>query len=277
MVENCLIRSINGDTIDVDKLDYIMRDTWASGVNNVTVDVHRLLAALELVETSEIRMVYNKSALSVIQNVIDGRNFLYRWVYTHHTVLYNNHLLEKSMEKMSQKILKDQAGRTFLDKIFSPMPFEQPVEHDKYCFYLPCDGDIYYFMKGFFNIIPEINEIMSRCPDKIPLWKTYAEFKKHFDGKVPRLRHLKNKAAEYLASAFDRPEDDFLVLPVKAKYVEIGEDQLFVQLSPGDLISYTDATDQTRPTTNAVEYFYVYIPCSLKDSKMACIDVLKKV
>ena len=40
--ENCLITLINGAGVDVDKLDYILRDTWASGVNNVTIDVQRL-------------------------------------------------------------------------------------------------------------------------------------------------------------------------------------------------------------------------------------------
>jgi len=45
-VENCVISLLNGFAIDVDKLDYIIRDTWASGVNNVKIDEKRLLSSL---------------------------------------------------------------------------------------------------------------------------------------------------------------------------------------------------------------------------------------
>lgn len=43
---NCFIELLNGDNFDVDKLDYIVRDTHMSGINNVSVDVERLLGSL---------------------------------------------------------------------------------------------------------------------------------------------------------------------------------------------------------------------------------------
>ncbi len=43
---NCFIELLNGDNFDVDKLDYIVRDTQMSGINNVSVDVERLLGSL---------------------------------------------------------------------------------------------------------------------------------------------------------------------------------------------------------------------------------------
>ena len=42
-VENYLIQLVNRPAIDVDKLDYVMHDTSSSGVNNVSIDVERLL------------------------------------------------------------------------------------------------------------------------------------------------------------------------------------------------------------------------------------------
>ena len=276
LIENCLIKLINGDTIDVDKLDYIMRDTWTSGVNNVSVDVHRLLAAIELVDKPEFRMVYNKSALSVIQNVIEGRNFLYRWIYTHHTVLYNNYLLTNTLEEINSK-LSIEGEKSLLDKIFSPDAFEKRVEHKQYGFYLPCDGDIYYLMKSFADDIPNVREIISRCPSMVPLWKTYAEFKTHFTGKMGRLSHIKKHAHEYLAHKLDFPKEKFIVLPVKAKYVEIDDDQLFVQLFPSNSISYTQTLETGVQTTSVTDYFYVYIPIELYPKKKECIEILKSI
>ena len=43
---NCFIELLNGDNFDVDKLDYIVRDNHMSGINNVSVDVERLLSSL---------------------------------------------------------------------------------------------------------------------------------------------------------------------------------------------------------------------------------------
>lgn len=72
-LENCLISLLNGRAIDVDKLDYIMRDTWASGIDNTSIDVHRLLSSISYDEDGN-RLAFKKSALSVLQSVVDARN-----------------------------------------------------------------------------------------------------------------------------------------------------------------------------------------------------------
>ncbi len=52
---NCLIQVLNSKSVDVDKLDYIMRDSAASGNNNLTVDVDRILNALTIIEIHEFK------------------------------------------------------------------------------------------------------------------------------------------------------------------------------------------------------------------------------
>ena len=47
---NCLIQLLNSKSFDVDKLDYIMRDSVSAGINNLSVDVDRLLGALTIIE-----------------------------------------------------------------------------------------------------------------------------------------------------------------------------------------------------------------------------------
>lgn len=48
-IRNCFIELLNGENFDVDKLDYIVRDTLMSGINNISVDVDRLLNSLCIV------------------------------------------------------------------------------------------------------------------------------------------------------------------------------------------------------------------------------------
>lgn len=45
-IRNCFIELLNGKNFDVDKLDYIVRDTQMSGINNISLDVDRLVSSL---------------------------------------------------------------------------------------------------------------------------------------------------------------------------------------------------------------------------------------
>jgi HD superfamily phosphohydrolase len=53
-IRNCLIQLLNS-SFDVDKLDYIIRDSAASGIDNMSVDVERILNALTIVERHEYK------------------------------------------------------------------------------------------------------------------------------------------------------------------------------------------------------------------------------
>ena len=45
-IRNCFIELLNGSNFDVDKLDYVIRDTQMSGISNINVDVERLLGSV---------------------------------------------------------------------------------------------------------------------------------------------------------------------------------------------------------------------------------------
>lgn len=48
-IRNCFIELLNSSNFDVDKLDYILRDTQMSGISNINVDVERLLSSINIV------------------------------------------------------------------------------------------------------------------------------------------------------------------------------------------------------------------------------------
>lgn len=83
-VRNCFIELLNGGNFDVDKLDYIMRDTQMSGVNNITVDVERLLSSLCVVtKTKHLnKMNLSKSNIAdiTISNIRNNENKVFEMV-----------------------------------------------------------------------------------------------------------------------------------------------------------------------------------------------------
>lgn len=48
-IRNCFIELLNGSNFDVDKLDYIVRDTKMSGISNINIDIERLLKSVCIV------------------------------------------------------------------------------------------------------------------------------------------------------------------------------------------------------------------------------------
>jgi uncharacterized protein len=287
-LENCFICLIHGDAIDVDKLDYIVRDTWASGVNNSSIDLTRLLSALritEIVETvqedkqTRVVVAFEKSALSVVQSVIDGRNFLHNWIYAHHTVSYHSALLKKALTKLSRLVTPKKPDR-LIDVMFSNEVFDRPVRVADVSLYLPCDGDIFYLLKQRSSKIPEVAETLSRQPLLIPLWKTRAEFEFIFRQKDSTIRaRIRAKAHILLKPLLGKAASAVMVLQVMPKVSVIEESELYIALGES-VVPYTqlalsghadkpaDKSEKPKP------YFYVFIPREARPKLQECIKVL---
>lgn len=75
-IKNCLIELLNSNSIDVDSLDYIIRDARLSGVDNMSIDVERLLNSLTLVEITEYnghRFRGTEISANVLSGTLEGR------------------------------------------------------------------------------------------------------------------------------------------------------------------------------------------------------------
>lgn len=283
-IENCLIELVNGPAIDVDKLDYIVRDTWSSGVNNVSIDVRRLLAAIEIAERSagDLRLVFRKSALSVIKSVIDGRNFLYRWIYAHHTVCYYNQALQDAVTKLDQIVSPPDKPGELLNTIFSPEVFEESKTVGPCSVFLPCDSDVFSWLKAHKDRIPQMEELLCRTPRLIPLWKTHAEFELIFaTKKTPEGRaYVQRNAAEILKETVGEDRyGEVRVISVKPKIQAIKEDKLFVKLL-GKVVSFTDLAKTWQDIGGErqnVSFFYVFVPRECRDRIPACFERIQTV
>ena len=70
-IKNCLVSLLNSNSIDVDSLDYIIRDSKLSGIDNMSVDVNRLLSSLTIVE----KTVFKRKKVSdanISTNILNG-------------------------------------------------------------------------------------------------------------------------------------------------------------------------------------------------------------
>lgn len=96
---NCIISLLNSAVIDVDKLDYLIRDAYITGFDTVSIDYVRLLQSIKLrKEEKNYHIVYTKSAISVIENVVYAHDAERKWIQNHPVVQYEAYLLQSAIE-----------------------------------------------------------------------------------------------------------------------------------------------------------------------------------
>ncbi len=170
---NCVISLLNSSVIDVDKLDYLIRDAYITGFDTVSIDYIRLLQSIKLRKESEAyQIVYAKSAISVIENVVYAHDAERKWIQNHPVVQYETYLLQTAIET-----LEDKYGKS---NLFS---YEALTENgiqisENFRVSLLSDADITFLMKNLDN--DAAKEYYRRKDRRHPLWKSEAEYKAIF-------------------------------------------------------------------------------------------------
>lgn len=171
-IKNCFIEMLNSKIIDVDKLDYLIRDAYITGFNTVSIDFERLLNSLTIIEENgRYKLSYYKNAISVIENVVYAHDSERKWIQTHPVVLYEIYLLQGMISYLNSKINLESHG------LFSVRSLsKEGIDLKSLHISLMCDDDIIFMSK---NIYPckLSNEFFERKLRRHPLWKSEAEYK----------------------------------------------------------------------------------------------------
>jgi len=172
---NFLISLLNG-WIDVDKLDYIIRDNMMSGANLANIDKNRIINSYKRI--GEV-LTLSKSGLSVVSSLVFGREALYLWGYTHFRTYFYHELIHRFVKYLMNK------GDINRAQLFSLPSFESGEIDDHTIFQIMKEKkSISEYSSNLFN------QIFSRKFYK-SLWKTPFEFYTIFGDSIRRM-NIKN-------------------------------------------------------------------------------------
>lgn len=90
-----ILRKIISSQLDADRMDYLVRDAYATGVPYGLVDVDRVVTHM-LVRQDRIKnyeVAVHERALGSVEDILDARFKMYKWLYGHHMVVATNELL----------------------------------------------------------------------------------------------------------------------------------------------------------------------------------------
>lgn len=93
-----VLANILNSSIDVDKFDYLLRDNYMTGASLASLDKERLLASYTVSDRNNL--VLSGKGLSLVTNLIVGRNQVYMWVYQHHKVVFTDTLLMRMISTL---------------------------------------------------------------------------------------------------------------------------------------------------------------------------------
>lgn len=199
---NCMIEMLNSSVIDVDKLDYLIRDAYITGFDTVSIDYTRLLRSVKIIcVDGKYKLVFTKAAISVIENVVFAHDAERKWIQNHPVVLYDAYLLRHALEKLNSQY------NVFS---FDALTLKGTKLSNEFYVSLLSDGDITFLMK---NISGDsfVDEYFSRKDRRHPLWKSEAEYKAIFglgfsDAIFQRVENELDSLAKYVSFANKSPE-----------------------------------------------------------------------
>ena len=187
---NCLIRLLNADVIDVDKLDYLIRDAYITGFDTVQIDYVRLLGAICLWKDEDDdswKLVFHKSALSVIQNVVFAHDAERHWIQNHPVVQYEGYILKHAIGQVNRYFSKAEHGLFSYETLTEEGNQLDGNTHIS----LLADDDLIYLMK---NVCSDetTKEYFNRQKRRHPVWKSEAEYRSLFYRRVGENSEIMN-------------------------------------------------------------------------------------
>ena len=90
--------------LDLDRLDYLKRDSFFTGVSEGSVGIQRILKTMRVHKGS---VVIEKKGIYAVENYIISRRLMYMQVYLHKTVLGADALIRSIFRRVSELMEKD--------------------------------------------------------------------------------------------------------------------------------------------------------------------------
>lgn len=143
--------------LDMDRLDYLRRDSYYTGVAEGRVGVDRIIKTLRVHPddgSAEDEIVVEEKGLHAVENFLIARRLMYWQVYLHKTVLAGDHLLKSTIRRARTNFashdLEAVDGTTpafqfFLENNISSSDLDRADVISQYC--ALDDSDIIYSLK----------------------------------------------------------------------------------------------------------------------------------
>ena len=136
--------------VDVDRLDYLKRDSFFTGVSEGSVNTQRIISMMNV---KDDELLIDEKGVYSIENFLTARMFMYWQVYYHKTSALAEHLLVKILSRAKQLISEGKQVEAYgnLKYFLYKTDFEKATEEDVNRFTQLDDTDVLSAIKTWQN------------------------------------------------------------------------------------------------------------------------------
>ncbi len=236
--------------LDMDRLDYLKRDAFFTGVNEANIGSSRIIDMLDMVDD---QLVVDKKGIYSIENYLVSRRLMYWQVYLHKTSVAAEHVMINALKRAKQlakqelstlnsqlsTLFASPALRFFLyNDIDRQTFFSQPECLQNYL--TLDDNDIWSAMKVWCNHPDPILSLLSRDFINRNIFKVEMsdepvseERKQQKLQELAEHYHVSTDDASYLISSIEVGKDMY----------SVDDDQIEIRFNDGTTRDLTEASD----------------------------------
>jgi HD superfamily phosphohydrolase len=258
--KNFLHQLVSGQ-LDMDRLDYLMRDSFYTGVAEGTIGTERIIKMLSVVND---QLVVESKGIYSIEKFLIARRLMYWQVYFHKTVIAAENILVKMLQRAKAIAEKDpafpasEALAFFLRNRITPEDLKESKEQVIEKFISMDDDDIFVSAKAWMNYPDRLLSYLTGCLLKRSLSKVRIQdmpFEESY------IRKIKQRARDHFG--MDALDCDSLVYQGSiSNHAYSGSDEkiriLFNDGTIKDLAIASDLFNVSLLAKPTVKYFLCY-------------------
>lgn len=244
--------------LDMDRLDYLTRDSFFTGVYEGKVGYDRLLKTLNVQDN---KLVVEYKGIYSIENFLNARRLMYWQVYLHKNVICAGEMLIAIIKRARVLI---QAGRTFnisdallfFLKIDLTQPFEElDIPQVLDAFYYLDDADILSAIKVFTKSDDFVLQLLAKSVLERKLFKIELRNHQRDLSSIPQLK-------KHLKSHFNCSDEalEYLIISGKEtnRAYKVGEEEINIALSNGETKPISQWREHSIQKKEVAKYFLCY-------------------
>jgi hypothetical protein len=250
--------------IDIDRLDYLTRDSYFTGVHEGVVGYDRLIEMMDVVNDE---LVIEQKGIYSVEKFIVARRVMYWQVYLHKTVICAEQMLIKALKRAKYlaqsgtELFTTPALQPFLYHDFEPRDFEQ--QHAVINRFAQLDdSDIYAALKSWQYCEDNVLALLSSAIVNRRLFKIELESKVIDAERIVKITHqVKQK---FLLDEFDIPYFVFNDSTSNSAYTT-DTNRINIKFRNGNVMDVAKASDHLNleALSEAVVKHYLCYPKNL--------------
>lgn len=192
--------------LDVDRLDYLKRDSFYTGVSEGSINTERIISMLNVLDDE---LVVDEKGIYSIENYLTARMFMYWQVYFHKTAVIAEDLLVRILKRVKKLIASGISVKSTenLDYFLHKTDFENMNDEDLSRFSQLDDADILQAIKYWKNHDDFVLSYLCKTIVYRDLPKTISS-----NSKFPE--DVVNDKIEYINASFNIKEGNELVYQI---------------------------------------------------------------